>query len=62
MTPTADDRGGSLAGTRREAGFLFKAAQVTSLGNMMKRAPIGLKATRISQANDKREKDITNGC
>lgn len=25
MTPTADDRGGSLAETRREAGFLFEA-------------------------------------
>jgi hypothetical protein len=24
MTPTADDRGGSLFRTRREAGFLFR--------------------------------------
>jgi DNA mismatch repair protein MutS len=30
MTPTADDRGGSLSGTRREAGFLFGNEDGTS--------------------------------
>jgi hypothetical protein len=30
MTPTADDRGGSLYRTRREAGFLFGNEDITS--------------------------------
>jgi hypothetical protein len=30
MTPTADDRGGSLSRTRREAGFLFGNEDGTS--------------------------------
>jgi hypothetical protein len=30
MTPTADDRGGSLSETRREAGFYFGNEESTS--------------------------------
>jgi len=62
MTPTADDRGGSLAGTRREAGFLFEVAIVRRCWQQDGQGPIELDPVASTGRNDRHEMNTKGGC